>query len=243
MKRFALFILVLSTININVVHAQVSTSLQKYISAAEVAMDNENTDEAIIYLKKAIEITPDNFIPYYLLGTVYTHAKDNDSAVKYYTEVLNLINTNTISQKFYDCYGYSEDVSYRKIMTEIYDFLAVHYKTIGQIKLSKRYNNLNIQLNIASGYKAPVVSSLERIYLCYAEENKWNECLEYFDEILMVIPTGGAWGMCEAVCHAAMGDCYAHLDNESKMISEYQQAARLGHLSAINLLKKAGIAY
>ena len=243
MKRFALFIILLGAISISIVNAQNTTTLQKYISAANVAINNKNTDEAIVYLKKAIEITPDNFIPHYLLGTVYTHAKDNDSAVKYYTEVLNLINTNTISQKFYDCYGYSEDVSYRKIMTEIYDFLAVHYKTIGQIKLSKRYNNLNIQLNIASGYKAPVVSSLERIYLCYAEENKWNECLEYFDEILMVIPTGGAWGMCEAVCYAAMGDCYAHLDNETKMISKYKQAAKLGHLGAINFLKSSGITY
>lgn len=43
----------------------------------------------------------------------------------------------------------------------------------------------------------------------------------------MVIPTGDVWGMCEAVCHATMGDCYAQLGNEPKMISEYQQAARL----------------
>ena len=243
MKRFALFILYIWAISINIVNAQNNYTLQKYMSAANVAMNNENTDEAIVYYKKAIEITPDNFVPHYLLGAVYIYAKDSVNAVKYYTEALNLINANTISQKYYECFGYSEDVSYRKIMTEIYDVLAEHYKTIGQIKLSKRYNNLNIQLNIASGYKVPVISSLERIYLCYAEENKWDECLEYFDEILMVIPTGGAWGMCEAVCHAAMGDCYAHLDNESKMISEYQQAARLGHLGAINILKTAGITY
>lgn len=241
MRRFALFILLFTTISINIVHAQTPTALQKYISAAELAMDNEKSDEAIVYLKKAIEIAPDNFVPYYLLGSVYIFVNDSNNAVKYYNDVLNLINTNTISQKFHECFGHSEDVSYRKIMTEMYDVLAEHYKTIGQIKLAKRYNNLNIQLNIASGYKIPVVSSLERIYLCYAEENKWNECLEYFDEILMVIPTGGAWGMCEAVCHAAMGDCSAQLGNESKMISEYQQAARLGHLGAINILKNAEI--
>lgn len=35
----------------------------------------------------------------------------------------------------------------------MYDVLAEHYKTIGQTKLARRYNNLNIQLNIASGIR------------------------------------------------------------------------------------------
>lgn len=243
MKRLALLFLLFYAMSTNIVHAQDFTALQKYISAAGMAMDNEQTDEAIIHLKKAIEVAPDNFVPYYMLGAVYISVKNSNNAVKYYTDALNLIDANTISQKFHECFGYSEDVSYREIMTEMYDILAEHYMTIGQMNLAKRYNNLNIQLNIASGYKTPVVSSLERIYLCYAKENKWNECLEYFDEILMVIPNGGAWEMCEAVCHAAMGDCHAYLGNESKMINEYQQAARLGHFNAINILKKAGIAY
>lgn len=243
LKRLALFIFLFHTMSTNIVHAQDSTALQKYISATGMAMDNQKADEAIVHLKKAIEVAPDNFVPYYLLGAVYTSVKNSNEAIKYYTDALKLINPNTISQEFHECFGHSEDVSYRKIMTEIYDALAEHCVTVGQIKLAKRYNNLNIQLNIASGYKAPVVSSLERIYLCYAKENEWDECLEYFDEILMVIPDGGAWRMCEAVCHAAMGDCYAYIGNESKMINEYQQAARLGHINAINILKQAGIAY
>lgn len=51
-KRFALFILLFTTISINIVHAQTPTALQKYISAAELAMDNEKIDEAIVYFKK-----------------------------------------------------------------------------------------------------------------------------------------------------------------------------------------------
>jgi len=226
------------------VHAQSDGNmLRSYISAAEVAMNNENPGEAIAHLKNAANIAPDNFVPFYLLGQAYLYVEDNDNAAKHYTEALNLVDANTISQKYYECFGTAENISYREITTSIYEALAEHYRNTGQTGLAKRYNNLNIQLNIASGYKAPVSSSLAQIYLCYAEEGEWNDCLEYFKEILMVIPHGGAWGMCESVCHAALGDCYAYLGQEGEMISEYQQAARLGHSGAMQALKNAGISY
>lgn len=64
MKRLAL--LLFYAMSTNIVHAQDLTALQKYISAAGMAMDNEQTDEAIIHFKKAIEVAPDNFVPYYI---------------------------------------------------------------------------------------------------------------------------------------------------------------------------------
>ena len=216
-----------------------NSRLRTYISAAGTAMDNNRPTEAISHLKNAVSIASDNFVPFYLLGAVYIHINDNSNAAKYYAEALNLINSNTVTQKYYECFGTEEDVSYREIVTNIYEALSAHYKDIGQTGLAKRYNNLNIQLNIASGYKIPVASSLERIYLCYVEEGKWDACLEYFTEILMVIPRGRAWEICESVCHAAMGDCYANLGQQPNMINEYQQAARLGHLGAIQVLKNA----
>ena len=241
MKKFILILV--CAISINISYAQENVALRNYIAAAGQAMDNQKTDEAIALLKNAANVAPNNFVPRYLLGQAYMYTNDNDNAVKCYTEVLSLINTNTISQKYYECFGVVEDVSYRKIMTDVYEVLAEHYRKAGQLRLAKRYNNLNIQLNVASGYTVPVASSLERIYLCYAEEGKWSDCLDYFIETLEVIPHGDAWKICEAVCHAVMGDCYANLGQEREMIIEYQQAARLGHINAINTLKNAGINY
>lgn len=241
MKKFILIIV--CAISINISSAQDYTVLRNYMSAAEKAVEDKKSNDAIEYLKKAASTAPDNFVPLYKLGQVYNSLNNIPTAAQYYTRSLSLISANTLSQKIYECYGTTDDVSYRKIMTSIYDVLAVYNKNAGQISLAKRYNNLNIRLNIDYGYKAPVVSSLERIYSCYADEGKWNECFEYFTEIRMVIPHGGAWGMCEAVWHAVMGDCYAHFGKEREMINEYQQAARLGHINAINYLKNAGIAY
>ncbi len=222
-------------------YTQSNTILRTYISAAGQAMNNNKANDAIMQLKYAASIAPENFVPLYLLGQVYVSLNDYNNAAKYCTDALNIIDANTMSQKFFECYGRNENVSYRKVMTGIYDILAIHYKEVGQIGLAKRYNNLNIQLNIASGYKAPVVSSLQRMYLCYAEEGNWSECLKYFSEIQMIIPHGGAWGMCEAVCHAAMGDCYAKLGRGTETISEYQRAAKLGHLGARQVLKNMGL--
>lgn len=224
-------------------YTQSNIALRNYISAAEQAMNNNRANDAIMQLKHAARIAPENFVPRYLLGQVYVSLNDYNNAAKYCTDALNSIDVNTMSQKFFECYGRNVNVSYRKVMTNMYDVLAIHYKNVGQIGLAKRYNNLNIQLNIASGYKAPVASSLQRMYSCYAEEGTWSEGLKYFSEIQMTIPHGDAWEMCEAVCHAAMGDCYAKLGREIETIREYQRAAKLGHLGARQVLKNMGLTY
>ena len=218
--------------------------LRTYVSAAEIALDNNRFDEAIFCLENAASIAADNFIPFFMLGSVYSHMDDNSKAAVYYTEALNRISADTFSQKYYECFGTKDDsFSYRKAVTTIYDCLSDHYKNIGRLDLAKCYNELNIQLNIFYGYKSPVKSSLEQIYFCYAKEGGWTACLEYFTRVIKFIPDGDAWEMCAAVCHAAMGDCYANIGQETMMIKEYQQAARLRHVGAIQSLKALGIAY
>ncbi len=213
--------------------------LRSHISAAEQAMEKSNYAEAVSHLKNAIALAPDNFVPRYILGQLYLSLNDNTRAAKHFEDAINLIDPNTISQRYNECYASSEQVSYRRVMTEIYETLAECYKNAEQTESAIRYYNLLIQLNIVSGYKVPVANALQQIFLCYAADGKWSECLRYFSEIQSFLSDeGGEWGMCEAVCHAVKGDCYANLGQKDKMISEYRLAASLGHEGAKQVLSR-----
>lgn len=230
-----------------VASCQDESRLKTYMTTASDAIAEGNTEHAVRYLKRAANLAPDNFVPLYLMGFVYSeYLDDTENAAKYYTNAMNLINENTVPQKFNECFGEGEDeLSYRAIMTEIYSFLAEYSKDTGETEQAKRYYDLNIRLNIASGhYVAPVASSLQQIFFCYRENGEWDACLDYFAEIQTIIPRRGVWeGMCESLCHAVLGDCYLNLGQENEALVEYQHAARLGHQGAINLLNQAGISY
>lgn len=236
-KIFLLLILLVYEIPLS---AQYNT-LKDYFVVINEAMNENRTDDAIMYLKNASERFPFNYVPSLYLGLIYVSLEDYATAEKYYLKVLESINPKNISYEFKEC-GF-DDVSYRKIMTMIYEGLSTYNISIGYAEQAIYYLNHNIKLNITSGYKAPVMGSMDSIYKLYFKDAAYNECLKYFSELQMLLPTGNGWEMCESLCHAIKGDCYAYLGLEDKMLLEYKMAAKLGHNGAIQVLEKMGVSY
>lgn len=92
-------------------------------------------EEAIMYLKKSIEITPDLRESYVLLGTLYYEMKDYSLSIEYLEKASKI--TNKTLTYINEEYAWNET---------IYDILSLNYFYIGN--LTKSLENIDIALKI-----------------------------------------------------------------------------------------------
>ena len=221
-------------------------AFKEYMSAAMEAMDNNNTTEAITQLEKAHNAYPNNFLPLYLIGHIYVDKNDYKQASKYFEKALIIIDDNEDEMiKMYKEFDGTDatHISFRKIMTEIYNELASYYRNFDQLEDAKKYYKKIVNLNIESGYIVPVANSLSGIYQCYREENNYIDCFNYFSTLQMHLPHLKQWEPCKALIHAIKGDCYYNVGQQDDAIIEYKLAATLGHTGAMEVLNNSGIDY
>ena len=92
-------------------------------------------EEAIMYLKKSIEITPDLRESYVLLGTLYYEMKDYSLSIEYLEKASKI--TNKTLTYINEEYAWNET---------IYDILSLNYFYIGN--LTKSLENIDAALKI-----------------------------------------------------------------------------------------------
>ena len=92
-------------------------------------------EEALMYLKKSIEITPDLRESYVLLGTLYYEMKDYSLSIEYLEKASKI--TNKTLTYINEEYAWNET---------IYDILSLNYFYIGN--LTKSLENIDIALKI-----------------------------------------------------------------------------------------------
>jgi tetratricopeptide (TPR) repeat protein len=65
--------------------------LDALLLMSRLELNNENYDESIRYLKKAINFAPNDIGLIFELGLVYYDIKEYDSAIIYFNSILNLV--------------------------------------------------------------------------------------------------------------------------------------------------------
>lgn len=66
------------------------TNVYYILNLININLVQEKSDDAIVYLNKAIEVTPDNAQLYDVLGLVYENTKETDKAISYILKALDL---------------------------------------------------------------------------------------------------------------------------------------------------------
>lgn len=127
-----------------------------YWGIGEIYLNNKQYPEAESFLKKAIELAPDEADYHYLLGCTYTYMNKINLAIGHLEKAIELDDSKDI---YWDqlgwVYGFNRDVDQG-------------------IKYLKRALNLN----------PSNTRSLRDICLLYTKKNKWNEALVCIEEAM-----------------------------------------------------------
>lgn len=93
MKKIAIILLVMTGL------LYCAETAEDYIKKGLEAANNGNYDQAIEYLKKAVDLDPKKTEAHFNLGVVYANKKDYDNAIKEIDEAIKA-NSNNISAHY-----------------------------------------------------------------------------------------------------------------------------------------------
>ncbi len=239
-KYFVLFVCVATTL----LKAEAIQAQTNFRNQMEIALGKANPNEAIPYLLQATTLSPDNFFPYYLLGTIYAGNKNNEATIEYHSKALALISPSQMQNQVIAATG-SAEYSYRKVVTTIYEQLSEAYMQY-DLNLAKEYCQMNISLNIDYNYKAPVYTAVQQLYQIYVAQNQRTVGINYFERLLGTLERrdgSQSWDMVKALLYASVGDFYYYANQNENMVNAYKNAARLGHAGARDFCKNNGYQY
>ena len=129
-----------------------------YYELGVLQKENNNLDDAIKFLKKAIELNPKHSMALYELGVIYEKQKNYDEAINHYTELLKIKKNSEAFQSLGVCYlkkGMLKEAKNNLVKAlllnpkkyTVHNNLGAVFEKLGDYDSAINILNIGIQLN------------------------------------------------------------------------------------------------